>query len=415
MADILKAIPSATPSTQAVGRGDGSRAGEFNSTETPAGAPATFADVLKSLGGKAVARIGRTLAEELPLPGTAAAAAAATTTADPAAVPDTLFPLLAPDASPVVAAEPTLAAAVVAAADTGAEVDPDAQAPQALPVAPQLETTALPLAAAAASVLPAAPVIADEAARAVASAPTLSAPALPVVADARDSRKGQQQTGRSAAIPAADNARRPDKLAVDPAITAEPARTGTHTASLDHEPGDFRAVIERVASNPAAFGVQASEARTSTARIPDLPVATHLGRAGWQDEVGQKLTWMAGTNRQQADLVLNPPQLGRIEVTMRFEGDQLSASFASPHAAVRETLENSMVRLREVLADAGITLAHTHVGADSRHDSRSMHADQPQSQAGRDNRQVSALPGAEMEIAPAWRSGSGRGMVDLFA
>lgn len=411
MADILKAIPFAPPSTQAVGRGDGLRAGEFNSTETPAGAPATFADVLKSLGGKTAARTGRTLAEELPLPGTPAAA---TTTADPAAAPETLFPLLAPDASPVVTAEPALAAAVVAAAVTGAEVDPGAEAASAPPVAPQLETAALPLAAAA-SVLPAAPVIAGEAARAVASAPTLSAPALPVVADARDSRKGQQQPGRSAAIPAADNARRPDKLAVDPAITAEPVRTGTRTASLDHEPGDFRAVIERVASNPAAFGVQASEARTSTARIPDLPVATHLGRAGWPDEVGQKLTWMAGTNRQQADLVLNPPQLGRIEVTMRFEGDQLSASFTSPHAAVRETLENSLVRLREVLADAGITLADTHVGAESRHDSRSMHAEQPQSQAGRDNRQISTLPGAEMEIAPAWRSGSGRGMVDLFA
>ena len=410
MADILKAIPSATPSTQAVARSEGSRAGELNSAETPAGTPATFADVLKSLGSKTVARTGKTLAEQLPLPDTAAAS----TTADPAAAPASLFPLLAPDAPPVVAAEPALAATVVALADVGAEVDPEAE-PALLPT-PQPEPAALPLVVAA-SVLPAAPVISGEAARAVPSAPTLSAPGLPVVADARDSRKGQQQpqAGRSAAIPAADNARRPDKLAVDAAITAEPGRTGTHTASLDQEPGDFRAVIERVASNPAAFGVQASEARTSTARIPDLPVATHLGRAGWQDEVGQKLTWMAGTNRQQADLVLNPPQLGRIEVTMRFEGDQLSASFASPHAAVRESLENSMVRLREVLADAGITLAHTHVGAESRHDSKFMHPGHQDRSADRGNEQLATLPGAEMDIAPAWLSGRGRGMVDLFA
>ncbi|MCM2308801.1 MAG: flagellar hook-length control protein FliK [Sulfuritalea sp.] len=411
MADILKAIPSTTPSTQAVGRGDGSRAGDFNSAETPAGTPATFADVLKSLGSKTVARTGKTLAEQLPLPDTTAAS----TTADPAAVPASLFPLPAQDASPVVAAEPALAAAVAALADTDAEVDLNAEVEPGLPAAPQPEPAALPLVVAA-SVLPAAPVIAGETARAVPSAPTLSAPGLPVVVDARDSRKGQQQqAGRSTAMPAAENTRRADKLAVDAAITAEPGRSGTHTASLEQEPGDFRAVIERVANNPAAFGVQASEARTSTARIPDLPVATHLGRAGWPDEVGQKLTWMAGTNRQQADLVLNPPQLGRIEVTMRFEGDQLSASFASPHAAVRESLENSMVRLREVLADAGITLAHTHVGAESRHDSKSMHADHQDRPADRGNSQLAPLPGAEMEIAPAWRSGSGRGMVDLFA
>lgn len=414
MADILKAIPSPTPSTQAVGRGDGSRAGEFNITETPAGTPATFADVLKSLGSKTVARTGKTLAEQLPVADTAAAS----TTADPAAAPASLFPLLAPDALPVVAAEPALAATAAALADAGAEVDPEVEpdAEPALLPAPQPEPAALPLVVAA-SVLPAATVISGEAARAVPSAPTLSAPGLPVVADARDSRKGQQppQAGRSAAIPAADNARRPDKLAVDAAITAEPGRTGTHTASLEQDPSDFRAVIERVASNPAAFGVQASEARTSTARIPDLPVATHLGRAGWPDEVGQKLTWMAGTNRQQADLVLNPPQLGRIEVTMRFEGDQLSASFASPHAAVRESLENSMVRLREVLADAGITLAHTHVGAESRHDSKFMHPGHQDRPADRGDAQLATLPGAEMGIAPAWRSGSSRGMVDLFA
>ncbi|MBI3096038.1 MAG: flagellar hook-length control protein FliK [Rhodocyclales bacterium] len=408
MADILKAIPSTTPSTQAVGRGDGSRGGEFNSAETPAGTPATFADVLKSLGSKTVTRTGKTLAEQLPLPDTAAAS----TTADPAAaaapVAASLFPLPAPDAPLGVAAEPALAATVAALADVDAEAEP------ALPAAPQPEPAALPLVVAA-SVLPAAPMIAGETARAVASAPTLSAPGLPVVADTRDARKGQPQAGRGAAIPAADNVRRPDKLAVDAAITAEPDRTGARTASLEHEPGDFRAVIERVANNPAGFGVQASDARTSTARIPDLPVATHFGRAGWQDEVGQKLTWMAGTSRQQADLVLNPPQLGRIEVTMRFEGDQLSASFASPHAAVRETLENSMVRLREVLADAGITLAHTHVGADSRHDSKSMHPGQQDRPADRGNAQLATLPGAEIEIAPTWRSGNGRGMVDLFA
>ncbi|MDZ4251626.1 MAG: flagellar hook-length control protein FliK [Sulfuritalea sp.] len=409
MADILKAIPSATPSTQAVGRGDGSPAGEFNSAETPAGVPATFADVLKSLGSKAVARTGKMLAGELPLPNTAAAS----TIADPAALPGSLFPLPVPDAPPVAAAEPALAAAVAASANSDAEAESKAETDPALLAASQLEPAALPLAVAA-NVLPAAPAIAGETARAVAPAPTLSAPGRPVV-DARDARKGQQQAGRSAVIPAAENARRPDKLAVDAAITAEPGRTGTHAASLEHEPGDFRAVIERVANNPAAFGVQASEARTSTTRIADLPVATHLGRAGWQDEVGQKLNWMVGNNRQQADLVLNPPQLGRIEVTMRFEGDQLSASFASPHAAVRETLENSLVRLREVLADAGITLAHTHVGTDSRHDPKFMQPGQQHLPGDRGNAQLATLPGAEMDIAPVWRGSGGRGMVDLFA
>ncbi|MDP2822943.1 MAG: flagellar hook-length control protein FliK [Sulfuritalea sp.] len=173
--------------------------------------------------------------------------------------------------------------------------------------------------------------------------------------------------------------------------------------------------MERLTNHPATVAMQTIGTTSATVQPPSVRVETPLGQPGWGQEMGEKLTWMVSNNRQQADLVLNPPQLGRIEVTLIVEGDKLSATFASPNAAVRETLENSMARLREVLADAGITLGDTHVGAESRQDAKSSNtrnAQHPFGDAGRDS---PLIPIDTIAGGPAWRSASGRGMVDVFA
>ncbi len=109
--------------------------------------------------------------------------------------------------------------------------------------------------------------------------------------------------------------------------------------------------------------------QTNTPAMPltqELTLGTPFNQLAWRDEIGQKLTWMISHHRQQAELMLNPTHLGLIEVTLVLDGNQASASFNSPHPGVRESLENSIARLRETLADAGITLGQTHVGAESR-------------------------------------------------
>ena len=208
-----------------------------------------------------------------------------------------------------------------------------------------------------------------------------------------------------------------DKIALETAITAESGKTGTVTAALDPGEGEFRAIMDRVASNPVSVSVLMQTTGPSVAAVPapDLRMETPLAHANWRDELGQKLTWMVSSNRQQAELVLNPPQLGRIDVTLTLDGDRASVSFASPHAAVREILENSITRLREVLADAGVTLGQTHVGGDSRHDSNSMHRKNGSLAFGHG---TSASHVATVEVPgseSAWRFTAGRGLVDVFA
>lgn len=149
---------------------------------------------------------------------------------------------------------------------------------------------------------------------------------------------------------------------------------------------------------------------------PALPVATPVGANGWSQEVGDKVVWMANRMESRADLVLTPPDMGRIEVSLTVNGDQASATFTSANPVVRESLEAAMPRLREALADAGIQLGQTQVGAENAGQST-------QQEKNGDN--FAARRGAENEATPLPASIGGslaadglkrtRGLVDVFA
>jgi len=96
-----------------------------------------------------------------------------------------------------------------------------------------------------------------------------------------------------------------------------------------------------------------------------VTVAARVGSAEWGGAVGEKVLWMANQNKQVAELHLNPPSLGPLEVRLTVNNDQATALFVSHHSAVREAIETAMPRLREMLADNGIMLGNASVSAES--------------------------------------------------
>ena len=141
-----------------------------------------------------------------------------------------------------------------------------------------------------------------------------------------------------------------------------------------------------------------------------LRVDTAFAASRWGEDVAQTVVWLAGRNESRAELVLTPPQLGKLEVTLSVsQGGETSAHFVSPSPQVREALEQSLARLREVFAAAGISLGQTSVSADSpardqRHQSRAGSGHRPYS--------VSATA---LSTDPAALLAQRRGLVDTFA
>jgi flagellar hook-length control protein FliK len=161
---------------------------------------------------------------------------------------------------------------------------------------------------------------------------------------------GQASTAKSPAIVAAS----PDFSAV---VTDKlVGNVGLESSMAAREDGVMSAAAAALMhANPAA---QASSPA-------DLHIAAQIGTNRWESAIGNSLVFMTGNGRQHAELVLNPPQLGRIDVSVSVSGDQASAFFVSANPAVREALENAMPRLKEIFADAGITLGQAQVGSES--------------------------------------------------
>ncbi|MEQ1674790.1 MAG: flagellar hook-length control protein FliK, partial [Candidatus Nitrotoga sp.] len=97
-------------------------------------------------------------------------------------------------------------------------------------------------------------------------------------------------------------------------------------------------------------------------------IATPLGKDGWSDEFTQKISWMSSQKNQVAELHLNPPDLGPLDVVLKISDNQATAVFMSSHSAVRDAVENALPKLREILADNGITLGNTTVSDQSPQD-----------------------------------------------
>jgi flagellar hook-length control protein FliK len=143
-----------------------------------------------------------------------------------------------------------------------------------------------------------------------------------------------------------------------------------------------------------------------------LTVNMPLANNAWADEFSQKIVWVATQHGQSAELHLNPPQLGPLDVLIKVNGDQATALFTSPHAVVRDAIEQALPKLREMLADNGIMLGNTTVSDQSPREQQTKQTDQPHKREGWQTKmdQANLVGGTQVK--------SGRhhqGLVDTFA
>lgn len=164
----------------------------------------------------------------------------------------------------------------------------------------------------------------------------------------------------------------------------------------------------------AALGAQ-SGAQTAVT----LPLAPRVGDPQWPQALGQQMVRLTTQGNHTAELQLNPPDLGPLKVVLNVVNDQAQAQFVSPHASVRAAVEAALPQLRHAMADSGIQLGQTSVGAE-------QFAGQPgqgQQQAPQHRSQGFAQSGPEFQqpgatqtaTAPATPRRVALGEVDTFA
>jgi flagellar hook-length control protein FliK len=131
--------------------------------------------------------------------------------------------------------------------------------------------------------------------------------------------------------------------------------------SIKSVPNEFGAAQQAPAA--AALSPQASNAAPTPSNV--LRMDTHVRDIAWPVDFTQKVVWLTTNDQKSAQITLNPPQMGPIEISLNINKDSASAYFVSANAEVREAIETALPRLREMLAGVGIELGQANVSAQS--------------------------------------------------
>lgn len=94
---------------------------------------------------------------------------------------------------------------------------------------------------------------------------------------------------------------------------------------------------------------------TNTGRIT-VPLNVSFGHPQWSEALAERAGWLAHQRIQSADMQLDPPELGPLQVKISMHQDQAVVSFVSANPQVRDLLDQNLVRLRELLQEQGIQL-----------------------------------------------------------
>lgn len=153
--------------------------------------------------------------------------------------------------------------------------------------------------------------------------------------------------------------------------------------------------------------------------LPPMPQPAQVAQAieipvqqpGWDSALADRVTMMAHGRLQNAELRLSPAELGPLRIQLEIDDGVANVSFQSHHPLTRDALEQTMPRLRELLAENGLSLGQADVRDDSgEQKSRASDAVASKPEAG----------GADdVEVDPAVSSAASRrvsdGLIDTFA
>jgi flagellar hook-length control protein FliK len=86
------------------------------------------------------------------------------------------------------------------------------------------------------------------------------------------------------------------------------------------------------------------------------PQAKRVGQPQWQTAIAERVAVMASQRISAAEIQLDPPELGQLQVRVTLNQEQASVSFVSQHSVVREALDQTAFRLREMFDAEGLDL-----------------------------------------------------------
>ncbi len=136
------------------------------------------------------------------------------------------------------------------------------------------------------------------------------------------------------------------------------AEAGTKTqdasvASSDGKASEQAAVTSTPDQNAATTATRERDARSEVLKLDTrLPIQSPRFGEGFS----QQVVVLAQHGVQQAQMTINPPELGPVEVRITIQHDQASVQIAAASGLARDVIHDALPKLREMMDQSGVRL-----------------------------------------------------------
>lgn len=189
------------------------------------------------------------------------------------------------------------------------------------------------------------------------------------------------QVGQAAPMDSTDAsqipaAAKPAEPVATPTALPSGAEAALRTSPGSQEPSSLRSA-EALPALPALPGGQAIAAPSAAAAPGPAQAALALPpqHPGFAEELGAQLSVWTRQGVQQAELRLNPAELGPVQVRIQIEGQQALVRFVADAAPTRDALEAAMPELAAALQREGLQLSGGSVQSQAQHQHQQQQRD----------------------------------------
>ncbi|TMP27087.1 hypothetical protein CWB99_16375 [Pseudoalteromonas rubra] len=129
---------------------------------------------------------------------------------------------------------------------------------------------------------------------------------------------------------------------------------------MKHEFNELLAQVEQVRQSQQV-NQQSAVNQKAMQTDPAISQAINIARNDAVKALQERVNMMLNINNKEAEIRLDPPELGSMQIRIRSEGEQAQVNFVVQNQQAKEQLEQSMPKLREMLAEQGIQLGESNI------------------------------------------------------
>lgn len=150
-------------------------------------------------------------------------------------------------------------------------------------------------------------------------------------------------------------------------------------------------LAHQISTSAGQQGITSAQNRAENLQQAAPQPPLHLNKEMASDQMAERVQMMMSKNLKHVDIRLDPPELGRLQIRMNMNGDGATVHFTVANHQARDAIEQSMPRLREMLAQQGVQLGDTSVQQQNTGQQQSRYASSGDGQPGQLSRNENYL------------------------